>query len=231
MNTEKVLGALLKMQGVLADKEGIDKNGYDIMMCHNGLSDVQTIINELKDELLVGKSTKGSKAKARLSALKRVDTNTRRLSIPEKFRGYTTLGEGICGWTDGFIAVVPSYGHNYELNGSTFNLVEKGIFKDISITEISISASKIKGLQKLMKAELGKGFESKKAVKILNDNKEYFYNINFLVLVAEALQDDNGEVKIKLASPRQPMRIETEFGFGVIMPMNPDNAKTEYILE
>ena len=220
------------MQGVLADKEGIDKNGYDIMMCYNGLNDVQAIINELKDELLVGKSTKGSKAKARLSALKRLDTHTKRLSVQEKYRGYTTLGKGVCGWIDGFIAVVPDYKHNYELNGSTFNFVERGIFKDISTTEISMSVSKIKGLQKLMKAELGKGFESKKAIKIINNNEEYFYDINFLVLVAEALQDDNGEVKIKLATPRRLMRIETEFGFGVIMPINPATARdTKYTLE
>lgn len=127
MNTEKVLGALLKMQGVLADKEGIDKNGYDIMMCYNGLNDVQAVINELKDELLVGKSTKGSKAKSRLSALKRVDTHTKRLSVQEKCRGYTTLGEGVCGWIDGFMAVVPSYEHNYKLNGSTFNYFQQFI--------------------------------------------------------------------------------------------------------
>ena len=231
MNTEKVLGALLKMQGVLADKEGIDKNGYDIMMHCNGLSDVQAVINELKDELLVGKSTKGSKAKARLSALKRVDTHTKRLSVQEKCRGYTTLGEGVYGWIDGFIAVIPNYEHNYKLNGSTFNLVEAGTFKDVSTTEISMSVSKIKGLQKLMKAELGKDFGSKKAAKIVNDNKEYFYNIDFLVLVAEALQDDNGEVKIKLATPRKIMRVETEFGFGVIMPISPDGTSTKYILE
>lgn len=231
MNTEKVLGALLKMQGVLAYKEGIDKNGYDIMMCHNGLSDVQAIINELKDELLVGKSTKGSKTKARLSALKRVDTYTKRLSMQEKYRGYTTLGEGVCGWIDGFIAVVPSYEHNYKLNGSTFNFVERGTFKDTSVTEISISVDEIKGLQKLMKAELGKDFKSKNVVKIVNDNKEYFYNIDFLVLVAEALQDDNGEVKIKLTNPKTLVRIETEFGFGVVMPISPDRASTKYILE
>lgn len=231
MNTEKVLKALLKMQGVLADKEGIDKNGYDIMMCYNGLSDVQAVIDELKDELLVGKSTKGSKTKARLSALKRVDTYTKRLSMQEKYRGYTTLGEGVCGWIDGFIAVVPSYEHNYKLNGSTFNLVERGIFKDTSVTEISISVDKIKGLQKLMKAELGKDFKSKNVVKIVNDNKEYFYNIDFLVLVAEALQDDNGEVKIKLTNPKTLVRIETEFGFGVIMPVVVRDRDVKYTLE
>lgn len=52
------------------------------------------------------------------------------------------------------------------------------------------------------------------------------------MLVAEALQDDNGEVKIKLATPRRPMRIETEFGFGVIMPIDPITARdTKYTLE
>lgn len=192
-------------------------------MFYEGLEHIQKSIEDLRDEMFIKTAPKGSKIKTRLSALKKLETDTRK-HIKEALRGYTQVGKDMYGWCDGFVLVVPEYEHNYKTNGYVSEYGDR-LKEAWDIEGIKVSVSDLNNLRKVMKAELGTAYKTQtnRCITFVYKGENYWFDIERLLFGVNPIQDDEGNVLLHFGKPRTMLGASSDFGKAIVMPINDRN--------